>query len=91
MAAVFGDSVACSSTKGWTGHALGAAGITEAIVAILSLRHDYIPGSIHTEQVDPACRIAYAVEPEHRELRVVLSNSFGFGGSNCSLLFGRSR
>lgn len=86
---VFGDAVACSSTKGWTGHTLGAAGVTEAIISALCLRHDFIPGSLNVSNVDPALKSRIAVSAETRPLRNVLSNSFGFGGSNCSLLFGK--
>jgi 3-oxoacyl-[acyl-carrier-protein] synthase-1 len=86
--AVFGDAVPCSSTKGWTGHTLGAAGIVEAVVALLCLEHGLLPGSLNLRRVDPALRSRIALEAEARPLRRVLSNSFGFGGSNCSLLFG---
>ncbi len=86
---LFGNAVPCSSTKGWTGHTLGAAGITEAIISALCLRHGYVPGSLNVRRVDPALRSRIALEPETGDLRYVLSNSFGFGGSNCSLLFGR--
>jgi len=86
---LFGDAVPCSSTKGWTGHTLGAAGITEAVVSVLCLRNGYVPGSVNLHRLDPALRSRIAVEPEARDLGCVLSNSFGFGGSNCSLLFGR--
>jgi 3-oxoacyl-[acyl-carrier-protein] synthase I len=86
---VFGRSVPCSSTKGWTGHTLGAAGILEAIIAAQCLEHGYMPGSLNVREVDPAFKSRIALEPEERDLRYVLSNSFGFGGNNCSLLFGR--
>jgi 3-oxoacyl-[acyl-carrier-protein] synthase-1 len=86
---LFGDTVACSSTKGWTGHTLGAAGITEAIICALCLRAGLIPGSVNLNRVDPAFTSRVVVEPEARELRRVMSNSFGFGGSNCSLILGR--
>jgi 3-oxoacyl-[acyl-carrier-protein] synthase I len=84
---LFGDSVPCSSTKGWTGHTLGAAGITEAIISLMCLEQDYVPGSLNTRRLDPELRSRIAVESEPRKLRYVLSNSFGFGGNNCSLLF----
>jgi 3-oxoacyl-[acyl-carrier-protein] synthase-1 len=86
--AVFGDAVPCSSTKGWTGHTLGAAGIVEAVVSLLCIEHGLLPGSLNLRHVDPALRSRIALEAEARALRRVLSNSFGFGGSNCSLLFG---
>jgi len=86
---LFGASVPCSSTKGWTGHTLGAAGIVEAIICALCLEANLIPGSLNLDRVDPAFESHVAAAPETRNLRYVLSNSFGFGGSNCSLLFGR--
>lgn len=89
VADVFGDKVPCSSTKGWTGHLLGAAGITEAIIAMLAVEHGFIPGSVNTQQLDPAIAIDYRIENGAGKIRRVLSNSFGFGGSNCSLVLGR--
>jgi 3-oxoacyl-[acyl-carrier-protein] synthase-1 len=85
---LFGDSVPSSSTKGWTGHALGAAGIVEAIVSILCLRRGFMPGTLHTRGLDPALRSRILLANEERRVRRVLSNSFGFGGINCSLVFG---
>ncbi|MDO8925824.1 MAG: beta-ketoacyl-[acyl-carrier-protein] synthase family protein [Sideroxyarcus sp.] len=89
VAEVFGDKVPCSSTKGWTGHLLGAAGITEAIIAMLAVEHGFIPGSVNTQQLDSAIAIDYRIENGAGKIRRVLSNSFGFGGSNCSLVLGR--
>jgi len=89
VAALFGDRVACSSTKGATGHTLGAAGAVEAIVCALALRHGLLPGSAHTRQPDPAIAIDYRLASSRQPLRLALSNSFGFGGSNCSLVLGR--
>jgi 3-oxoacyl-[acyl-carrier-protein] synthase-1 len=86
---LFGDKTVCSSTKGWTGHTLGAAGITEAVFSLLSLKHDFLPGTLQTEQIDPALHAPLQLESSSVRLSHVLSNSFGFGGSNCSLLFGR--
>ncbi|HUM91566.1 MAG TPA: beta-ketoacyl-[acyl-carrier-protein] synthase family protein [Candidatus Competibacter sp.] len=86
---VFGSETPCSSTKGWTGHTLGAAGITEAILVCLCLEHGLIPGTLNTHQRDPKLGAGVVLENRERPLRVALSNSFGFGGSNCSLLFGR--
>ena len=85
----FGGSTPCSSTKERTGHTLGAAGITEAILALLCLRHDFMPGMVRIEQPDPQLRSAMMLRSESRPLRAVISNSFGFGGSNCSLIFGK--
>ncbi len=86
---LFGSGVAASSTKGWTGHTLGAAGITEAVVSWLCIEHDLMPGSLNTEQLDPELHCHLLLENERRPVARVLSNSFGFGGSNCALLFGR--
>lgn len=84
-----GDSAPCSSTKGWTGHTLGAAGMIEAIICALCLRDGLIPATLNTVTLDPEFRARIVLAAEHRPLRHVLSNSFGFGGSNCSLIFGR--
>jgi 3-oxoacyl-[acyl-carrier-protein] synthase-1 len=89
VADVFGASVPCSSTKGWTGHQLGAAGITEAIIAMLAVEHGFVPGSMNTQRLDPGIAINYRIENGEGKIRRVLSNSFGFGGSNCSLVLGR--
>jgi len=90
VAALFGRSVACSSTKGATGHALGAAGGIEAVVCALALREGFVPAGINTQTIDPAIAIEYALENREQPVSHALSNSFGFGGTNCSLLFGRA-
>jgi len=87
---LFGSDTPCSSTKGATGHLLGAAGVTEAIIAMLAMRDGVLPGGINTRNVDPALRSGYLLESMEAPARRVLSNSFGFGGSNCSLVFGAS-
>ena len=87
---VFGDGVACSATKGWTGHALGAAGAVEAVITLLALRHGFLPGTVNTRRVDPQFGLRLQLETHARPLAYAMSNSFGFGGSNCSLLFGRA-
>jgi 3-oxoacyl-[acyl-carrier-protein] synthase I len=86
--AVFGNTVPCSSTKGFTGHTLGAAGGVEAAISILALQHGFMPAGLHVQTPDPALHSNYLHEPRQHALRVVASNSFGFGGSNASLLFG---
>lgn len=86
---VFGTGTPCSSTKGITGHALGAAGITEAAIALLSLEQEFLPGNTNTISVDPETQCAIALRGEARKLARVMSNSFGFGGSNCALVFGK--
>ncbi|MGZ5117410.1 MAG: beta-ketoacyl-[acyl-carrier-protein] synthase family protein [Burkholderiales bacterium] len=85
---LFSGHTPCSSTKGATGHLLGAAGVTEAIISILAMHHDVMPASVHTEEVDPALKSRYLTKSKAARLERVLSNSFGFGGSNCSLVLG---
>jgi 3-oxoacyl-[acyl-carrier-protein] synthase-1 len=85
---LFGTGTACSSTKGATGHLLGAAGITEAVIAAIAIERGLMPGSANTRQLDPALRCHYLLENREARTRRVLSNSFGFGGSNCSLVLG---
>jgi 3-oxoacyl-[acyl-carrier-protein] synthase-1 len=91
VATLFGSDTPCSSTKGYTGHTLGAAGIVEAIIAALAIRHGMLPGSAHTRTVEPSFRCRYQLATVPARIDTVLSNSFGFGGSNCSLIFGRTR
>lgn len=85
---VFGETVPCSSTKGATGHTLGAAGAVEAVICALALTRQLLPGSPGTEAPDPALPLNYQLQPAAAPVRHALSNSFGFGGSNCSLIFG---
>lgn len=88
--AVFGSDVPCSSTKGWTGHGLGISGISNAIVAMLCIQHGFMPGSLNTHIVDPLLKSRYLIENKDASVDYVMSNSFGFGGCNCSLIFGRA-
>jgi 3-oxoacyl-[acyl-carrier-protein] synthase-1 len=90
VAKLFGKEVPCSATKGATGHLLGAAGIAEAVISMLSLEHDWLPGTANSRAVDPGCECRVLLEGEGAAPRYVLSNSFGFGGNNCSLVFGRA-
>lgn len=85
---LFGERTPCSSTKGATGHLLGAAGITEIIISLLAIEHGLMPGSAHTRRVDPVMRCNYLIETRKARIKRVLSNSFGFGGSNCSVVLG---
>jgi 3-oxoacyl-[acyl-carrier-protein] synthase-1 len=89
ICSLFGNRTPCSSTKGQTGHTLGAAGITEAIVAALAIRHGIMPGNTGARRIDAALAARYLAAPEPGRVDRVMSNSFGFGGSNCSLVFGR--
>ncbi len=91
VAEVFPARTHASSTKGWTGHALGAAGILEAVVTLLALESGLTPGTLNSRKLDPACGPQIRLENGDREVRHALSHSFGFGGSNCVLLFGTAR
>lgn len=84
---MFGAGVLASSTKGWTGHTLGAAGIIESILAIEALRSGVVPGTLHLESVDPEIAITMTAHNQTANLRHVMSNSFGFGGNNACLIF----
>jgi 3-oxoacyl-[acyl-carrier-protein] synthase I len=88
VCAVFGDRLACSSTKGFTGHTLGAAGGVEAVVSILALQHGLAPASLNLRTPDPALHANILREARRQPMRIVASNSFGFGGSNACLVFG---
>jgi 3-oxoacyl-[acyl-carrier-protein] synthase-1 len=86
--AVFGSELPCSSTKGFTGHTLGAAGGVEAAISMLALQHGFMPAGLNVLTPDPALPVHYLREQRPQALRVVASNSFGFGGSNACLVFG---
>jgi 3-oxoacyl-[acyl-carrier-protein] synthase-1 len=88
VSAVFGGAVACSSTKGATGHLLGAAGAVEAVISAIALERGLLPGSAGTQSIDTSLLPGYRLQPETARLTHVLSNSFGFGGSNCALVLG---
>jgi 3-oxoacyl-[acyl-carrier-protein] synthase-1 len=90
VAAVLGKDVPGSSTKGATGHTLGAAGALEAVICALALTHQLMPAGVNTTQVDPALPVHYLRENRRAPMRHLMSNSFGFGGSNCSLILGRA-
>ncbi|MFT3817432.1 MAG: beta-ketoacyl-[acyl-carrier-protein] synthase family protein [Rubrivivax sp.] len=89
--AVFGPAVPCSSTKGYTGHTLGAAGAVEASISLLALQHGLLPAGLNVRQIDPALQSNYLLQPREQHVNLVASNSFGFGGSNACLLFGAAR
>lgn len=91
VAALFPESLHASSTKGWTGHTLGAAGIVESVFALLALEHGELPGILNSTVPDPACGPQIRFENAEREIRYAMNNSFGFGGNNCSLVFGKGR
>ena len=88
--ALFPHSTLVSSTKGWTGHTLGAAGIVEAVVCLRSLEAGRVPGTLNLTETDPDMAFPILKETQDASLSHVMSNSFGFGGSNCSLVFSRA-
>ncbi|BBP02400.1 beta-ketoacyl-[acyl-carrier-protein] synthase family protein [Sulfuriferula nivalis] len=90
VSALFGASTPCSSTKGATGHTLGAAGALEAVICGLALRNNLLPAGINTQQLDADIPLDYLLENRDLAIAHVMSNSFGFGGTNCSLIFGRA-
>ena len=90
VTSVLGAQTPASSTKGATGHTLGAAGALEAIVCSLALQHEWLPGGINTREIDPQLQVNYLLAGRRQRLARVMSNSFGFGGSNCSLILGRA-
>ena len=82
--------VAVSSTKSMTGHLLGAAGVVEAIFSVLAIRDGVAPPTINYHTPDPECDLDYVPNTARRmRIDVSLSNSFGFGGTNGSLIFRR--
>jgi 3-oxoacyl-[acyl-carrier-protein] synthase-1 len=88
VASMFPGSLHAGSTKGWTGHALGAAGIVESVFALLALREGLLPGTLNSADPDPDCGPQVRFDNAERRIRYAMNNSFGFGGNNCSLLFG---
>ena len=88
---LFADRPWCSSTKGWTGHALGAAGIVEAVISLLALKHGFMPGNLNLEAPDVALKSRILTANRNQAPRRILSNAFGFGGNNCSLVLEAAR
>ena len=88
---VFGTEVpAISSTKSLSGHSLGAAGVQEAIYSLLMMRGGFLAASAHIDQLDPAAEgLPILRDVQHRAVDTVMSNSFGFGGTNATLVFSR--
>jgi len=91
IARLFPASTRASSTKGWTGHTLGAAGILEAVISILAIEQSLAPGTLNTSRPDPVCGPQITLHNTPGRIRYAESHSFGFGGSNCVLVFGRRR
>ncbi|MBM4344628.1 MAG: beta-ketoacyl-ACP synthase [Deltaproteobacteria bacterium] len=88
IAQVFGREVAVASTKGYTGHLLGAAGAVEAAIALLCLRDQFVPKSLGAAPLDATLDIAVATQGRPARLRTVASNSFAFGGNNACVIVG---
>jgi 3-oxoacyl-[acyl-carrier-protein] synthase-1 len=91
VARLFPATTCASSTKGWTGHTLGAAGIVEAAMTLLALERGLVPGTLNLETPDPVAGPQIMIDNRERTIRVALSNSFGFGGNNCCLAFARTQ
>ncbi|HZA13650.1 MAG TPA: beta-ketoacyl-[acyl-carrier-protein] synthase II, partial [Myxococcaceae bacterium] len=93
--AVFGDharKLAVSSTKSMTGHMLGAAGGAEAVVSVRTLVRGVLPPTMNCDEPDPECDLDYVPhQPREKWVEAVMSNSFGFGGTNAVLVFARFR
>lgn len=89
VAALFPSALHASSTKGWTGHTLGAAGIVESVFTLIALERGLLPGTLNSSAPDPACGPQIRFDNAEREVRHAMNNSFGFGGNNCSLVFGK--
>ena len=86
---VFGTFTPCSSTKGFIGHTLGAAGITESIICMLAMEHGFLPLSLNTNERDTSLMAQIVLEAKQCDVNIAMTNSFGFGGNNCSLVFGK--
>lgn len=86
---VLGTEVPCSSTKGYTGHTLGAAGALEIAICAIAVSDGFMPSGLNCTLIDPECRINYLRSLGDAGPRVALSNSLGFGGTNCSVVIGR--
>ena len=90
VARSFPSTTRASSTKGFTGHTLGAAGILEAAMTLVAMRDSQVPCNLGTATPDPLCGPQMAWAAERRDIRIALSNSFGFGGNNACLAFARA-
>ena len=85
---VLGPGAVATSTKGTTGHTLGAAGALSAVVAVLAIERGFIPATANTVAVDEACPVSVPLATRRQAVAGVMVNAFGFGGNNCSLVFG---
>ena len=90
--ALLGDTLPVSGTKGITGHTLGAAGALEAVIVLLALANQFVPGTSGLNEIDHDCRCRVVKEPIMQQpLKTAMSNSFGFGGNNASIIFDHER
>ena len=89
VAEMFPKTTQVSSTKAFMGHTLGAAGITESLIAVNALQTNVVPGSLNLTELDSELELSIQSENLEKPLEHVMSNSFGFGGNNCSLVFGK--
>jgi 3-oxoacyl-[acyl-carrier-protein] synthase-1 len=87
---LFSDRTLASSTKAWTGHTLGAAGILEAVITLEAMRYGMVPGTLNCDQPDPDFAFHVAQQNVQRRVRYAMTNSFGFGGNNATLVFGQA-
>lgn len=88
--ALFPESLHASSTKGWTGHTLGAAGIVESVFALIALEDGLLPGTLNSDVRDEACGAQIRFDNDAGEVRHAMNHSFGFGGNNSALVFARA-
>jgi 3-oxoacyl-[acyl-carrier-protein] synthase-1 len=89
LAQRFSSVTLASSTKGWTGHTLGTAGILEAIITLEAMQDGVAPGTLNCENQDPEFDFPVLTQNTRREINHAMTNSFGFGGNNATLIFGR--
>jgi 3-oxoacyl-[acyl-carrier-protein] synthase-1 len=87
LAGRFSTGTCASSTKGWTGHTLGAAGILESVITLDAMTTGLIPGTLNCLAVDPEFEFPIQLENRHGHIKYAMSNSFGFGGNNATLVF----
>jgi 3-oxoacyl-[acyl-carrier-protein] synthase-1 len=85
---LFSKRTKASSTKGWTGHTLGTAGILETVITLEVMKHKLLPGTLRCEQLDPDFAFPILTENTESKVDFAMTNSFGFGGNNASLVFG---
>ena len=94
VAELFTGKTRVSSTKGWTGHALGAAGVLESVLTLLALREGWVPGTLNCQRPDAELGEHFVDMLQRQTVRarvnIAMSNSFGFGGNNCALVFARA-